>query len=418
MVEIVKKHSNDKTIANYYVSFRKWLIISKQEGMLEHVRVPSVEYNYDNKEIIKPDELDLIIDHANNSRDKAIIALLWDSGCRVGELCSIDVKHIEFDMNGARVTIPVSKTKVRTVRVVFASSYLRTWLDIHNWKDNPNAPLFYSLRETGGAMKRLTDEGVRRQLRLIGDKLEKKGLLHKHIHPHLFRHSRASYIAEHNIMSEMQMVKQFGWEKKSDMPAIYITLADDSHEKAILKASGIPIEDDDKKELVNPIRCPRCKELNTPKENYCIKCNTPLSAKAIEQMERENRDKELFTMKIEINNVETRYDSQKLRHEIRLETLRPKLRDYQKALKDLKKKDSNQKLIDLQQKSIDKLNLEVTQLKDEIKRLDNVCEQEIQEIEYRYGIEYRYDRKNKPILDIKPHESIPDTDTSDELYDV
>jgi hypothetical protein len=43
------------------------------------------------------------------------------------------------------------------------------------------------------------------------------------------------------------------------MTAIYVHLTDDSHEKAILKASGIEI-DEPEKELIKPVRCNRCKE--------------------------------------------------------------------------------------------------------------------------------------------------------------
>lgn len=285
LAKIVSSHSNEKTVANYYISFRKWLTTSKQDEFLSLVKVPKVKHDYINKEIITPEELDTLIETAKHPRDKAIIAFLWDTGCRIGEMCACNIKHVEFDSNGARVTLPQSKTTPRTNRVILAAPYLRVWLDNHLYREDPNAPLFYSFRAKGGAMKRLTDEGVRRQLLLIG--IDAK--LDKRVHPHLFRHSRASYIAEHNIMSEMQMKQQFGWEKASNMAAIYVSLHDDSSEKALLKAAGIEI-DDPGKELVQPIRCHRCRELNEKKSDRCFKCGQALSEKAIREEESKQQE--------------------------------------------------------------------------------------------------------------------------------
>jgi integrase len=292
----------------YYITLRKWLVASEQNGMIKHVVLPKVEINYQDKEILdvkmerekgEKDELDILIETASHPRDSAIIALLWDSGCRVGELCAINIKHVQFDMNGARVTLPISKTKSRTVRVVFASSFLSTWIQNHQWKDNPDAPLFYSLRSKNGQMKRLTTQGVRRQLNVIG---EKSGI-GKHIHPHIFRHTRASFIAEHNLMSEMVMTSQFGWEKNSNMPAIYITLSDDSHEKAILKASGVAVEEDKKEPVQTTIRCPRCKELNAYTNDYCVRCTQPLSIGAVKESSELQKDEMIKLIQETIKNM-------------------------------------------------------------------------------------------------------------------
>lgn len=54
----------------------------------------------------------------DNPRDKLIIRLLHDSGCRVGELCLMKIEDIDFDNRFIR--IPAENTKIhegRTVRV-------------------------------------------------------------------------------------------------------------------------------------------------------------------------------------------------------------------------------------------------------------------------------------------------------------
>jgi hypothetical protein len=241
----------------YYITLRKWLVASEQNGMIKHVVLPKVEINYQDKEILdvkmerekgEKDELDILIETASHPRDSAIIA---------------------------------------------------TWIQNHQWKDNPDAPLFYSLRSKNGQMKRLTTQGVRRQLNVIG---EKSGI-GKHIHPHIFRHTRASFIAEHNLMSEMVMTSQFGWEKNSNMPAIYITLSDDSHEKAILKASGVAVEEDKKEPVQTTIRCPRCKELNAYTNDYCVRCTQPLSIGAVKESSELQKDEMIKLIQETIKNM-------------------------------------------------------------------------------------------------------------------
>jgi hypothetical protein len=56
------------------------------------------------------------------------------------------VRHVEFDEYGAIVTFPDGKTGARKNRVIFAASYLRIWIDAHEYRDDPDAPLFYSMR--------------------------------------------------------------------------------------------------------------------------------------------------------------------------------------------------------------------------------------------------------------------------------
>jgi integrase/recombinase XerD len=54
--------------------------------------------------------------------DRAIIALLWDIGARIGEIGTLKIKHIKFDEYGAIVNLK-DKTGYRRVRAVFSVEY-------------------------------------------------------------------------------------------------------------------------------------------------------------------------------------------------------------------------------------------------------------------------------------------------------
>ena len=48
------------------------------------------------EDMLKEEEVELMIDTALNKRDKAIIALLWDIGARIGEIGNLRVKDIHW----------------------------------------------------------------------------------------------------------------------------------------------------------------------------------------------------------------------------------------------------------------------------------------------------------------------------------
>jgi integrase/recombinase XerD len=82
------------------------------------------------EDLITEDEVKLMIEAASNARDRALVALLYDFGCRIGELGGIRIKNVTFDQYGAVVLVS-GKTGARRVRVTFAASYLAAWLDVH-----------------------------------------------------------------------------------------------------------------------------------------------------------------------------------------------------------------------------------------------------------------------------------------------
>ena len=62
-------------------------------------------------------EIAKMIKACKNTRDKALISLLYDSGCRIGELLTMKKEDIQFDEYGASLLVQ-GKTGSRWVRVV------------------------------------------------------------------------------------------------------------------------------------------------------------------------------------------------------------------------------------------------------------------------------------------------------------
>jgi site-specific recombinase XerD len=189
------------------------------------------------EDILTESEILRLIDHATNKRDEALIALLWDIGARVGEVGNLLIKHLTFDELGAIIQLS-GKTGFRRVRAVWSVEYLKEWLNIHPESQNPNAPLWFKFDKKNDSLEMLRYDAIRMRLK----KIAKKAKINKKIHPHLFRHSRCTYMA--NYLTEAQMNLYFGWVQGSDMPSVYVHLSGRDVDDAILKANGVLIGKD------------------------------------------------------------------------------------------------------------------------------------------------------------------------------
>lgn len=167
---------------------------------------------------------------------QAMLWTFWDTGFRLGELLSLSVGAIEFDgRSGARIRLdpsaPGLKTGARTVYVVECVGAIQAWLAAHPHKDKPWAPLFPTDR--GEKDPPYWPQNVHALLR----RLCEKGRV-RHIHPHLFRHTRATRAAKAG-WAEAQMRMYFGWSRNSDMPSVYVHLAQADMEEQVRRDAGI-----------------------------------------------------------------------------------------------------------------------------------------------------------------------------------
>ena len=53
------------------------------------------------EELLTEEEVKRLAEAAENPRDRDFILTLYESGCRVGELISLRLKHVQFDNYGA-----------------------------------------------------------------------------------------------------------------------------------------------------------------------------------------------------------------------------------------------------------------------------------------------------------------------------
>ena len=275
---------SDWTKLNYKTTlkkFYKWLAGGEEyPEQVKWIKTSKRNMNHTlPEELLTEEDITNLIRRAEHPRDKALISVLYESGCRIGELCSLRLKHIEFDKYGA-VLMVEGKTGQRRVRIISSTPNLAAWIDIHPLKEKRDAPLWVGIG-TRGKNKQIDYAAVRAMLRRVA----KKAAMGKRINPHIFRHSRATHLAIE--LTEAQMNEYFGWVQGSEMPSTYVHLSGRDVDSALLKMYGIKDEDKEKEVKLRPKTCVRCGQLNSSVSKFCTSCGAVLDLKTAIALEEE-----------------------------------------------------------------------------------------------------------------------------------
>lgn len=268
------KEYSDSTLYFYRSILKKFL------GYISPEMARNVKLKMKKKEppnILTQKEVEALIDACRNTRDRALISFLYESGCRKGELLSIRIENVALTEYGAIVTIPKGKTGSRTIPIVYSASYLRQWIDVHPTKHDNTSPLFCSLYAPHNTV---TFSGLTHMFELLKERTGIK----KSVYCHLFRHSRATHMA--TKYTEQEMKKLLGWTAGSDMAAVYVSLSQRDVLNAVLRENGIETKERENNTL-KVEKCPRCKQVNPEALNYCGICGFPLKEAGIKQLETE-----------------------------------------------------------------------------------------------------------------------------------
>ncbi|HMF34913.1 MAG TPA: site-specific integrase [Candidatus Lokiarchaeia archaeon] len=234
------------------------------------------------------EDVQYMIESATTLRDKAIIAVLADMGWRAGELCSMSVKDVRFDANGVLLSCANSKTQVREVRGIACTALLRTWVNDHPFKNDPDAWLFCIIKPTKG--------------RPVGSQLNTKSITN------LFQNVRRRAMAIHPGMGRVHAHKLRAWDitqchrqglpdlenlvrhgqKCLEMIRTYVDADAEASNDKYLEIHG-------KKKTVPPptsAPCPRCHEENMVGSSHCPNCGSPMNVVVMTHDEHTERQKQ------------------------------------------------------------------------------------------------------------------------------
>ena len=134
-------------------------------------------------------------------RDAAILELLYSSGLRVGELCSLRMRDFSIESSTVRVTGKGRKVRVvpvgaKAVRAIGKYLAVRSPARGGEFRSGLDEPLFLNLR---GNVGKDSGRGIspRSVARILRERLDARvGSIGRHLSPHGLRHSFATHLLE------------------------------------------------------------------------------------------------------------------------------------------------------------------------------------------------------------------------------
>lgn len=262
--------NTQRTFLSVGKGFWTYLIKSKIiEGNIEDIKsikIPSVDFKTTAPdEIFTVSEVLEMIRCANNTRDRAFIAALYESACRISEIASLRWRDVFPDDYGAKIWVFDHKTQVkRFCRLIIAAPYLNEWRNQYeSFAPASGDNLVFVTLYKKTPIKYKTYAAIFKQI-------AKKAGIKRHVHLHLMRKTRITHMVCENYQESI--IKLVAWgNPKTRMMATYSVLSEQAIDKELLYKGGL-VSREDTQETVRPTKCVRCGNIIAPDQKYCPHC--------------------------------------------------------------------------------------------------------------------------------------------------
>jgi len=257
--------------------FLRWLIDGGHSTLpkdkIKAIKAPRVDTETtDPKDILTADEIKRLITGCIWSRDRAMIATIYETGCRVGELARLRWQDLIFDEWGVQVFITDTKTKKkRYARVTVFKEYLTAWKNDYHGTMADSAPVFINETKEGMHYGTVT-QALKRAMQRAG--------ITRHLHTHLFRKSRAVHMIKGGYQESVIKLSLWG-NINTDMFQTYVRLGKEDIDRELLERAGVEVPKRAADVEIKILTCDRCGTQNMPTAGYCFKCGNPLTEESI-----------------------------------------------------------------------------------------------------------------------------------------
>lgn len=183
-----------------YLEYKEVIVVSPIRNMITKFKEPSIL-----PRVIPFDIIKMMLDTAYSDGDQdnlstyerqvsvrniAVLEILFATGVRVSELCFLRQKDIDFNNNHLRIMGKGSRERIVHITNAEVIAALHNYRDVFREKMKDHE--FFFINKKGN---RLSEQSVRFMLRRFEERLK----LPKHITPHMFRHSFATYLLEEEV---------------------------------------------------------------------------------------------------------------------------------------------------------------------------------------------------------------------------
>lgn len=189
--------------------------------LVQVIKIPRKKENKEKLVVISEEHIELLLKQPNiktkkGRRELAILSLLYDSAVRISELLNLKVNDIKLeDIKSIQIfhgkgnknrTVPISDDVANIIRIY-----------IEDYKKESEDFLFTNSRNT-----QLCSNAIRKIINKYCDKAKEIDTTFlQHIHPHLFRHSKATHLIDKGV-SVLEVQQELGHADLSSTQ-IYIT---------------------------------------------------------------------------------------------------------------------------------------------------------------------------------------------------
>ncbi|EMA39160.1 site-specific integrase [Halobiforma nitratireducens] len=253
----------------------------------------------DREDIPTKDEVKQLMSAALNDRDRAIIAVLADTGMRLKELRYLQRKDVEFDKAGIAVMTPTAKQgvenprdRMRRNRLTFSRPAMQTWYENHP-RVEPDAALFCRLRSP---YTDVTARGLQAMFYRLVDRAGLPAERQDRLSLHKFRHLSITEDRQKAFMRDSYVAKKHG-HVDTTMLRRYDHLTSDDVDKAQVKAmverGDLPPDalteiegGENGEDALNLVSCPNCGHAAAPDKALCPRCNQALDADTADKLDQ------------------------------------------------------------------------------------------------------------------------------------
>ncbi|MDI6898852.1 MAG: tyrosine-type recombinase/integrase [Methanolinea sp.] len=275
----------DGTLSRNYsrrviVTFKSFLTWYADNGgridtrKIKPVKAPGMDFAAKKKEdLLTREEIERVLTACTTSRDRAIIATLYDGSLRPGEVVGLKWGDLIRDDYGIRIVLKTPKTgKERPIRFVFAVPYINQWENDYPLPIAPTAPVFLQTVRHSHNYAPLTYAGLAKTI----SRLRKRTGINK-LTPSIFRPSKITHDVEEGTDLQYVMLKNWG-TMRTPMIDVYAKPGKDYVDRVALEKSGIAQKKPAKKTVtLAPKVCPECQTLNPANAAYCVTCGYGLT---------------------------------------------------------------------------------------------------------------------------------------------
>ncbi|MBU1000133.1 tyrosine-type recombinase/integrase [Patescibacteria group bacterium] len=259
----------------------------KMVKKLKGIKVDQPKNNIRPQDILFPEDIKKLINVATLERDRCLIAVLYESGLRLGELRALKNDLVEMNEHTQEVTFHIPnqegcKTGSRSVLCLEVYGYVQDWVKCN--ADNRFIPL--------------SEAGIQKIL----NRLFHRAGINKPSNPHMFRHSSITNAVIMKMQPNQISMRYWGIPN-SNMLSIYLHLSEQIVNSGYRDAKGMG--NGNSNTVINPLasRCVNCGRL-IQSGNLCKTCG---DSKRLSE-ENETLKDRMAQRDAEIQKISTRLD--------------------------------------------------------------------------------------------------------------